>query len=760
MLKYKIKDCESLIGDGFSLVVADKNKKPLWSNWQNTSKTFSSFRNYYKKDNAEITGIVCDGNIECIDVDLKILPDSKRPAKMKELIKFFSDNIDDFALKFFVQKTPSNGFHIIYKTAVAEGNKKIAFVETSTDKFECLIETRGTGGYFGIYKDLEIIGSARRIKTISDDDRNILLHCCESLNEKIDIPSVPKSIVKELKTKENQIMSWQDYDAKTDVFDVVSGHFRMAGKTPKGLQIKRIGGNKGTSHSGYIYTDRNIMYLFSANSIFPAEQGLSPSACLAYRDFNGDFGDCAKWLYSQGFGERVEKKESKKIKLETSPETPSSGQFPIHVFPDWLKNYIIEIHNCTGFPIDFLCASFIFTFSVVCGCTYGLPKRTGSLEFPIIWMCLVAKAGNFKSPAMSEMIKPLRVLNSQMHSDYNQELLNFKRAQENAKKGQQVTDAPPRKQIAVVDDVTFEALIDIHQNNRQGMGYVKDELAGMISQFSKYSGAGSDVSQWLSLFNGDSVTLERKQAKSAFLDQSFVSLIGGVQPEVIHTIITSANKGNGFVDRMLFVSNSDPVPPLTKKKVLPHHKNEYIKKMSAAYAQTRAISPNQSLILTQKADDKLIEIINELRSFQNDNNKASTAGMNAKLQTYLHRFTVLCHLMTELLEGSLNSLSVDVTEQSVINAHELVKFFASTGEYVREKQAIDSGKMRFYESLNSQGLFNRAEQAVALFKKFNGQITFQEIAEMVGYSGKAAAYNAIKNDDECQVMMNEQKNAK
>ena len=116
--------------------------------------------------------------------------------------------------------------------------------------------------------------------------------------------------------------------------------------------------------------------------------------------------------------------------------------------------------------------------------------------------------------------------------------------------------------------------------------------------------------------------------------------------------------------------------------------------------------------------------------------------------------------MTELLEGSLNSLSVDVTEQSVINAHELVKFFASTGEYVREKQAIDSGKMRFYESLNSQGLFNRAEQAVALFKKFNGQITFQEIAEMVGYSGKAAAYNAIKNDDECQVMMNEQKNAK
>ena len=750
MSKYKKQECKKLIDCGLSLVVADQHKKPLWSNWQNKKVDIKDFAKYYTKDAAQITGVVCDGDIECIDVDLKILPESKRDSEFKKMFNFFNDNIDDFAKKFFIQRTPSKGFHLVYKCKYTEGNQKIAFTEVESNKFECLIETRGTGGYFGIYKGLNIIGDLCNIPMITQDDREILMHCCESFNEKIQIQKVPKKALKDF--KESTLSSWDDYDAKTDIFEVVKDHFKIVGNTPKGHQIKRIGGSKSSHHSGYIYTDRNLLFLFSGNSMFPAEEGLSPSAALAHRDFNGDFSRCAKYLFDQGYGERVEKP-----KPDPSPQQLPSGEFPIEIFPQWVNEYLSEIHQATGIPIDFLCCSFLFSFSIVCGNSYGLPTRTNSLEYPIIWMCLVARAGRFKSPAISEMIIPLRKLNSEMHKEFSSKLADLKQAKENAKKGQNVDEQPPKKQMTVVDDVTFEALVDIHQNNNHGLGYVKDELDGMMSQFSKYSGAGSDVSNWLSLFNGGAVSLERKQAKSAYLEKTFVSIIGGVQPEIIHNIINDTNRSNGFVDRMLFVNNDDPVPLLTKEKVRAFKKKNFIDTMQAAFASLHNVT-SSALELSASADDQLIEYINQLRTNQNNFDLMSIDGLNAKMQTYLHRFTALLHIMKQIINKPAQPqmmMTVDtfVQVETVKDAWKLALFFIEQGGYVREKTAVDREKMKVMKNLEMTGSSTRSELAIEMFKRYNGDITFDELARLVGYSGRSAVRKVVIKDDACRKLL-------
>ena len=750
MSKYSLSECKTLIENNISVVVADQYKKPLWSAWQSKQITFTQFSRYYKKADAKITGIVCTNNIECIDVDLKILPESKRDSEFKKMITFFADQIDDFHKKFFVQRTPSKGFHIVYKCKFTESNKKIAFVETESDKFECLIETRGSGGYFGIYKNLNIFGSAFNIPEITTHERDIIMHCCESFNEKLKHEKVSKQAIKD--HSESTITPWDDYDSKTDVFDVVQSIFDIVGKTPKGYQIKRIGGSKSSHHSGYIYTDRNIMFLFSGNSIFPAEVGLSPSACLAHRDFNGDFAECAKYLYDQGFGDRKPTAEIERV------EMPSSGEFPIDIFPEWVGQYINEIHQASGIPVDFLASAFLFSFSIICGNSFGIQKRTGSLEFPIIWICLVAKAGRFKSPAIDEMILPLRKLNIEMHKEFAKAVADIKQMKLNKQKGQNVDDddlKEPRKQMTVVDDVTIEALMDLHQNNTHGIGYVKDELAGMMQQFSKYNSAGSDVSYWLSIFNGGSVSLERKtQGKSAFVEKTFVPIIGGIQPAIIHSIVNATNRHNGLVDRFLFVSNDDDVPMLSNKKVRPFKKKKFVEMMSSAYATLKNIN-SSPLELTDDADDQLVSYINKMRSNQNNDDLMALDGLNAKMQTYLHRFTALLHIMNDLIADD-NQIQIQMNVTSVIHkktvddAWRLAQYFINQGAYVREKTSVDLEKVEVMKQLKLKGASTRREMAVELYKKYNGDITYQEIAELVGYKGKQAVWNVISKDNACR----------
>ena len=750
MSKYTISECKTLIENNISVVVADQYKKPLWSAWQSKQITFTQFSRYYKKADAKITGIVCTNNIECIDVDLKILPESKRDSEFKKMITFFADQIDDFHKKFFVQRTPSKGFHIVYKCKFTESNKKIAFVETESDKFECLIETRGSGGYFGIYKNLNIFGSAFNIPEITTHERDIIMHCCESFNEKLAHEKVSKQAVKE--HSQSTVTPWDDYDSKTDVFEVVQSIFDIVGKTPKGYQIKRIGGSKSSHHSGYIYTDRNIMFLFSGNSIFPAEIGLSPSACLAHRDFNGDFAECAKYLYDQGYGDRKPTTEIEQV------EMPSSDGFPVEIFPQPVIKYINAVHKESGLPVDFLASAILFVYSVICGTTFGIRTIFGGVQFPAIWICLITGTGRFKSPAIKRAILPLIEIEDRMHKTFINEMKKYKQAQENQKKGQKTAeDAEPIDHIIYVENTTFEALADDLQNNEHGVGYIKDELKGMMTQFNKYSGGDNDMSQWLEIWNGGALKLRRKQAKKARISNVYVPLIGGIQPDIIHSIIDDENKSSGFVDRFLFVSNYDEMPMLNDFEMSNHIERQYINHMIKGFETMTKLKRNSIMYLNDDAKDEIREFCNQARTNMNAGDMIGFDGMFAKSQAYIHRLTALCHLMHEMHDHQGGQVSAHVDVTSVQRAKLIMTFFEQHGIHTRKKQSVDLEKMQTLKYLKMKGATTKKQQAIELFKQYNGSIKYDEIAQLVGYNSKQAVEYHLKKDNACVKLMKSRK---
>ena len=103
----------------------------------------------------------------------------------------------------------------------------------------------------------------------------------------------------------------------------------------------------------------------------------------------------------------------------------------------------------------------------------------------------------------------------------------------------------------IVNDVTVEKQVEILANNPHLL-CANDEIASWIGGWDAYkSGKGvKDVSFYLSSYEGDSHSIERKTSGSAFAEKCAVSVIGGVQPAKAKTLFKGLTD-NGLAQRIM-----------------------------------------------------------------------------------------------------------------------------------------------------------------------------------------------------------------
>ena len=274
---------KKLIDLGYSLIVSDHEKTPIgkWTKLQETPLTKEEFEIRYNWTEVHYVGLVTGYNgFECIDVDLKVFATLKEQNDFwNEFLQLLKDNIDDFDLKFTIYKTINQGYHILYKTKVVEGNKKIARLK---GHIEAVIESRGKGGYCVVYTNNITDLTYLDVKHISDKDREILWTICKMYNWTGD-----EDIKQDVSDKyESTLSPWKDYNERVSIWDIISDDFKIVSKTQNQDIIKRNGGT--SPHSGYIYRDSGCMYLFSTGTIYPHEELISPFKAYTYKYHNGD----------------------------------------------------------------------------------------------------------------------------------------------------------------------------------------------------------------------------------------------------------------------------------------------------------------------------------------------------------------------------------------------------------------------------------------------------------------------------------------
>ena len=117
---------------------------------------------------------------------------------------------------------------------------------------------------------------------------------------------------------------------------------------------------------------------------------------------------------------------------------------------------------------------------------------------------------------------------------------------------------PPR---LCVSDSTIEKLAILLQARPHGMLYIRDELAGLFLNLSRYSG-GTDKEFWLEAWNGKPYSVERVNRPPVDVQHLLVGITGGFQPDKL--VRSFDGDADGLYARFLFAWPTEaPYQPLT-----------------------------------------------------------------------------------------------------------------------------------------------------------------------------------------------------
>jgi hypothetical protein len=709
---------KQLITQGINIIPLNPEKTPKksWKEYQDKKVVTIIESDHY--------GLICGfADIECIDVDLKVLPSKiLRDQFMKELVDLIKDHIDDYKSKLIIKKTRSDGYHFIYQAKNIDGNQKLARVKGYT---EAIIETRGVGGYICMYENI-INLDYHQIQYISNEERDILINLCKILNEVSD-EFIPVPIKVEKQYNSNSKTPWEDYNEKNNIFDIIGDDFSIVKDLPNKTLIRRNGAK--SPHSGYIFKDSGCMYLFSTGTIYEAEKLISPFAAYTTKHFDGDFSRAASDIYAKGYGDR---KKPEAVVIKNKPVFEETG-FPLDIFPDQVTNYLNECARTLQNSTDYMGAAMLWVGSLCVGNSIRIEVKKGWQEPSTIWMAVVGEAGIGKSPSINSIIFPLEKINGEERRRYVKRRKEYDEYKELSKKDKLTVmevEEPKRTQF-IVDDVTIEALINLHSHNQNGVGVFKDELAGWFKDMNKYK-EGSDKEQWLSSWSGKGIAVDRITRQSDYIGKPILPVLGGIQPNVLAGFFTEENIDNGFLDRMLFTFPDLKVETYVEDEInqkLITFYSDFIQmlyielKKIVIYNDFGDVDPNIARFdIDAKREWK--RIFNEITAKQNsDETTEMIKSMMAKQKSYIPRFALIINTIEAAWEGYD---LFNITRSSILKAEKLSKYFVA----MNEKMLINNMETSQTKNIlkNEKGsILNKVKAIVKQNKDFNKTAVAKEL---------------------------------
>jgi putative DNA primase/helicase len=236
----------------------------------------------------------------------------------------------------------------------------------------------------------------------------------------------------------------------------------------------------------------------------------------------------------------------------------------------------------TGAPVDYPAIGFIGACASLIGAKRKVrPYTTSSWAEPcILWVGAVGDPSANKSPALDAITGPLRAIEADHAQDHIEAMrtwqADFERSKlekaawmdllKEAQKGgfgtpripdNAVEPDEPQRRRTMVMDATPEAVGAILAANPVGTLSFRDELAGWLSSFDRYSPGGRTF--WLEAYNGKTFVIDRKGSKAPLVVPFCgVSVAGGIQPERLADALLSS-VDDGLVARFLWAW-PDPAP--------------------------------------------------------------------------------------------------------------------------------------------------------------------------------------------------------
>jgi hypothetical protein len=290
-------------------------------------------------------------------------------------------------------------------------------------------------------------------------------------------------------------------------------------------------------------------------------------------------GDIVDWIDAHGDAAepdslRAEIEALAKAVEPEAPDPPANDAqrfqpFPVDALPQPIRGFVAAGAKAIGCDPSYLALPLLVALAAAIGNTRRLELKRGWSVPAILWGAIVGESGTAKTPAFRLVLKPAREREqkAQARRDeemkrYEAELARWEKDYAAWKRSKDTTEEPPAKPDAppaerhIVSDTTVEALAPILMANPRGLLLARDELAGWIGSFDRYAGKGqasADEACWLSMFNAESITIDRKtgMSKTIHVPQAAVCVTGGIPPGSLRRALGAEHRESGLAARLL-----------------------------------------------------------------------------------------------------------------------------------------------------------------------------------------------------------------
>ncbi len=101
------------------------------------------------------------------------------------------------------------------------------------------------------------------------------------------------------------------------------------------------------------------------------------------------------------------------------------SEFPLTIFPKFIQDTIIELHEHGNYNIDYTSVSIFTALAGIIGNSYHLRKHIEWIENPSMWVVLVGKSGQNKSAPLKTAFKAIKNLQKQYDQEYEAAIANY-----------------------------------------------------------------------------------------------------------------------------------------------------------------------------------------------------------------------------------------------------------------------------------------------------------------------------------------------
>jgi hypothetical protein len=255
------------------------------------------------------------------------------------------------------------------------------------------------------------------------------------------------------------------------------------------------------------------------------------------------------------------------------------------------------------------------------------------------------------------------------------------------------------------NDVTIEALAGLLNKNPRGILLFRDELSGWISSFNAYKKNGSDESQWLELYQGGTLTVDRKTGvKTLHIENASVSVCGGIQPAILKESLGRKHFESGLAARILMA-----MPPRQPKKWteadidagLIDEVDELFTNLLGLQMDSDEFGfKSKVLALTPDAQKAWIDFYNEHGAEQKEQS-GDLAAVWSKLEAAAARIALIVHCVRVAADDVTLAYDEIIDEDSIHAGITLSRWFGF--EITRVYAALEEGE---YEQ-GQRGLYER-----------------------------------------------------